>query len=44
MQDRNATSENGGETDKKQLRAKNYLTRFLIALAKQLPTEENYAL
>nr|XP_043616592.1 uncharacterized protein LOC122588523 [Erigeron canadensis] len=45
VQDRNAVSEeNGGETDKKLLKAKKYLTRFLVALAKQLPTEENYIL
>ncbi|XP_071713384.1 uncharacterized protein [Rutidosis leptorrhynchoides] len=44
MQDSSATSENEAEIDKKLLRAKKFLTRFLIALAKQLPTEENYAL
>ncbi|KAK1431339.1 hypothetical protein QVD17_07796 [Tagetes erecta] len=43
LQVRNATSEENEEkTDKKLLRAKKSLTRFLITLAKQLPTEENY--
>lgn len=48
MQERNATTskEKGGEgeTDVGLLRAKRYLTRFLVALAKQLPTEEGYIL
>ncbi|XP_076907896.1 uncharacterized protein LOC143564531 [Bidens hawaiensis] len=43
LQDRNATSaENEGKTDKKLLKAKKLLTRFLVSLAKQLPTEEDY--
>ncbi|XP_076954924.1 uncharacterized protein LOC143629569 [Bidens hawaiensis] len=43
LQDRNATSaENEGKTDKKLLKAKKLLNRFLVSLAKQLPTEEDY--
>ncbi|KVI07325.1 Ribosome-associated, YjgA [Cynara cardunculus var. scolymus] len=47
MQDRNATTSEekvGTETDVGLSRAKRHLTRFLVALAKQLPTEENYTL
>ncbi|KAI7734038.1 hypothetical protein M8C21_026555, partial [Ambrosia artemisiifolia] len=45
LQVRNTTSaDNEGETDKKLLKAKKLLTRFLVCLAKQLPTEENYIL
>ncbi|KAM0041536.1 putative ribosome-associated, YjgA, PSPTO4464-like domain superfamily [Helianthus debilis subsp. tardiflorus] len=45
LQVRNATSaENEGEPDKKLLKAKKLLTRFLVSLAKQLPTEEHYML
>lgn len=47
MQERNATTSEekvGGETDVGLSRAKRHLTRFLVALAKQLPTEENYVL
>lgn len=45
MQERNnATSseDNEGEKDVALSRAKRHLTRFLVSLAKQLPTEENY--
>ncbi|PWA53626.1 hypothetical protein CTI12_AA443310 [Artemisia annua] len=47
LQDRNATPvESEGETkvDKKLLRAEKHLNRFLVSLAKQLPTEEDYIL
>lgn len=47
LQDRNATPvESKGETkvDKKLLRAEKHLNRFLVSLAKQLPTEEDYIL
>lgn len=47
LQDHNATPvENEGETkvDKKLLRAEKHLNRFLVSLAKQLPTEEDYIL
>ncbi|KAL4590695.1 hypothetical protein LXL04_003636 [Taraxacum kok-saghyz] len=39
-----ATSATETETDVKVLKAKRQLTRFLLSLAKQLPTEENYIL
>ncbi|XP_023772521.1 uncharacterized protein LOC111921187 isoform X2 [Lactuca sativa] len=49
MQDRvNATSSSEdnkeGEKDVGLMKAKRHLTRFLVSLAKQLPTEENYML
>ncbi|GJS37122.1 ribosome-associated, YjgA [Tanacetum coccineum] len=47
LQDRNATPvESEGETklDKKLLRAEKHLNRFLVSLAKQLPSEEDYIL
>nr|GEV86667.1 hypothetical protein [Tanacetum cinerariifolium] len=47
LQDRNATPvESEGETkvDKKLLRAGKHLNRFLVSLAKQLPSEEDYIL
>ncbi|KAJ9545940.1 hypothetical protein OSB04_025647 [Centaurea solstitialis] len=47
IQERSATTSEEkveGETDIRLSRAKRHLTRFLVALAKQLPTEENYAL
>ncbi|GJY92355.1 UPF0307 protein [Tanacetum coccineum] len=47
LQDRNATPvESEGETklDKKLLRAEKHLNRFLVSLAKRLPSEEDYIL